>query len=115
MTATLAEVVARMEAGILARRKFMPPSDMADDIEILIAEIRRLEPLLSEAGGWQDISAAPTDGRWLNLRYKSMTPFVGRFCCDEREWADENGAVRDPTHFAELPTPPEAADGKSST
>lgn len=65
------------------------------------------------ANAWRPIAEAPRDGRYVLLVHESSggRPYAGMWCRDDKQWADERGCIRVPTHFQPLPTPPTSTKG----
>ena len=64
---------------------------------------------------WKDIASAPTDGRLL-LLVGQRPPLKGRErvigCYDGEDWCDYFDCRFIPTHWMELPLPPEIVSSK---
>ena len=56
---------------------------------------------------WKDIDSAPTDGRYLLLFGHKFSSLIMIGCYKHSQWYDENGFLITPTHWMELPLPPE--------
>jgi hypothetical protein len=73
-------------------------------VNMLRAEIAELS-----AGGWREIDDEARNGEWRMLCGKYGEIFRGRWAPSYNGWMDAGGnSVRKPTHYAPLPTAPEA-------
>ena len=65
---------------------------------------------------WKDIASAPKDGRYLllfgKIHYSEGIPLiiVGRY--EYSQWTDVDGFLITPSHWMELPLPPEIISSK---
>lgn len=77
--------------------------------DLLCCIDRQIEKLsATPASAWRPIEEAPRDGRYVLLVHESSggRPYAGMWCYDDKQWVDERGCIRVPTHFQPLPTPP---------
>lgn len=73
-----------------------------------VAELRRRLAASWQGVEWQPIESAPKDGRYVLLVHQSSggRPYAGMWCHDDKQWADERGCIRVPTHWMPLPAAP---------